>query len=291
VLLFHERDLATQEYFIQQASQDSEGADRAERMKTLLQDILGYVSVSTCRQLAILEYFSDEDELALGPCGLCDRCVAPARQPSKEISHDDAASVMAVLETVSWCMGRFGVSRIVEILRGSRSKAMLAHGAEDCPTYGTCRTRSKVSMTGLVRDLIDSAYLQVEGTEYPTLDLTRKGRELLQGISTVVLNQTEEQPQPESLLTKPSREGVASVVVPQVAPADPQLFERLRQLRTELAEEEGVSAFVIFHDKTLKAIAGHKPVTPAGLLEIPGIGALKAERYGRRVLEVVNGDK
>jgi ATP-dependent DNA helicase RecQ len=291
VLLFHERDLATQEYFIQQASQDSEGADRAERMKTLLQDILGYVSVSTCRQLAILEYFSDEDELALGPCGLCDRCVAPARQPSKEISHDDAASVMAVLETVSWCMGRFGVSRIVEILRGSRSKAMLAHGAEDCPTYGTCRTRSKVSMTGLVRDLIDAAYLQVEGTEYPTLDLTRKGRELLQGISTVVLNQTEEQPQPESLLTKPSREGVASVVVPQVAPADPQLFERLRQLRTELAEEEGVSAFVIFHDKTLKAIAGHKPVTPAGLLEIPGIGALKAERYGRRVLEVVNGDK
>jgi ATP-dependent DNA helicase RecQ len=116
VLLFHERDLATQEYFIQQASQDSEGADRAERMKTLLQDILGYVSVSTCRQLAILEYFSDEDERALGPCGLCDRCVAPARQPSKEISHDDAASAKAVLETVSWCMGRFGVSRIVEIL-------------------------------------------------------------------------------------------------------------------------------------------------------------------------------
>ena len=70
--------------------------------------------------------------------------------------------------------------------------------------------------------------------------------------------------------------------------SDPQLFERLRQLRTELAEEEGVAAFVIFHDRTLKAIAGYKPVTPAALMEIPGIGALKAERYGRRVLEVVN---
>ena len=156
VLLFHERDLATQEYFIQQASQDSEGADRAERMKTLLQDMLGYVSVSTCRQLAILEYFSDEAERALGPCGLCDRCVAPVRQPSREVSHDDAASAKAILETVSWCRGRFGVSRIVEILRGSRSKAMLAYGAEDCPTYGICRARSKLSMTGLVRDLIDS---------------------------------------------------------------------------------------------------------------------------------------
>jgi ATP-dependent DNA helicase RecQ len=83
---------------------------------------------------------------------------------------------------------------------------------------------------------------------------------------------------------------MSSVVAMRAAPVDPQLFERLRQLRTELAEEEGVAAFLIFHDKTLRAIAGHKPETSAALLEIPGIGALKAERYGRRVLEVVNGD-
>ena len=72
-LLFHERDLATQEYFIEQASKDPEGTDRAGRMRTLLQEMLAYVSTSTCRQLAILEYFSDDAELALGPCGLCDR--------------------------------------------------------------------------------------------------------------------------------------------------------------------------------------------------------------------------
>ena len=289
-MLFHERDLATQEYFIQQAAKDSEGAARAERMRTLLQEMLGYVSVPTCRQLAILEYFSDEAELAIGPCGICDRCVAPVRQPSREVSHDDTASAKAILETVSWCRGRFGVSRIVEILRGSRSKAMQAYGAEDCPTYGTCRARSKLSMTGLVKDLIDSAYLQVEDTEYPTLNMTRKGQEVLQGISAMVSKQAEE-PQPASPVKQLSGERVTFVVVPRASPADPQLFERLRQLRTELAEEEGVAAFVIFHDKTLKAIAGHKPVTPAALLEIPGIGALKAERYGRRVLEVVNGDK
>jgi len=289
VLLFHERDLATQEYFIQQAAQDPEGAERAGRMKTLLQEMLGYVSVSTCRQLAILDYFSDEAERALGPCGLCDRCAAPVRQPSREVSRDDTASAKAVLETVSWCRGRFGVSRIVEILRGSRSKTMQACGAEDCPTYGMCRARSKSSVTALVRELIDSAYLQVEGTEYPILDVTRKGREILQGVGAVQLNQAEE-PQLDSPVAKPSRERASSLVAPRASPADPQLFERLRQLRTELAEEEGVSAFLIFHDKTLKAIAGHKPVTSAALMEIPGIGALKAERYGRRVLEVVKGE-
>ncbi|HEY6260072.1 MAG TPA: RecQ family ATP-dependent DNA helicase [Nitrospiraceae bacterium] len=290
VLLFHERDLATQEYFIQQASQDSEGAERAERMKTLLQEMLGYVSVSTCRQLAILEYFSDDDERALGPCGLCDRCIAPVRQPTREVSHDNEVAAKAILETVSWCMGRFGVSRIVEILRGSRSKALLAYGAGNCPTYGTYRMFSKPAMTGLVKSLIDSGHLQVEGTEYPTLDVTHKGREVLQGIGAVVAKQTEEA-QSDLPMKKPSRESAGSVVAQRTLPVDPQLFERLRRLRTELAEEEDVAPFLIFHDKTLKAIAGHKPVSPAALLEISGIGALKVERYGRRVLEVVNGDK
>jgi ATP-dependent DNA helicase RecQ len=290
VLLFHERDLATQEYFIQQAAQGPEGAERAGRMNTLLQDMLGYVSVSTCRQLAILDYFSDEAERALGPCGLCDRCAVPVRQPSREVSQDDTASAKAILETVSWCRGRFGVSRIVEILRGSRSKAMQACGAEDCPTYGLCRARSKSSVTALVRALTDSAYLQVEGTEYPTLAVTRKGRELLQGVGVVRVKHAEAS-QPDAPVAKPSRERASAVAAPRARPADPQLYERLRQLRTELAEEEGVSAFLIFHDKTLKAIAGHKPVTSAALMEIPGIGALKAERYGRRVLGVVNGDQ
>jgi ATP-dependent DNA helicase RecQ len=289
-LLFHERDLATQEYFIQLAAKDPEGSDRAARMRTLLQEMLGYVSVPTCRQLAILDYFSDEVERALGPCGLCDRCVAPAQQASREVSRDDAASAKAVLETVSWCGGRFGVSRIVEILRGSRSKALLAFGGEACPTYATCRARSKPSVTGLVKDLIDSGYLQVEGAEYPTIDLTSRGQEILRGTGIVVLKGGEERPRAVPA-EKSSRERPAPVVTLGSSPLDQQVFERLRQLRTELAEEENVAPFVIFHDKTLKAIASHKPATTAALLEVPGIGDLKAERYGRRVLAVVNGEK
>ncbi|MBH0202279.1 MAG: ATP-dependent DNA helicase RecQ [Nitrospira sp.] len=287
VLLFHERDLATQEYFIDQALKDSEGIARAERMRTLLREMLGYVSVPSCRQLAILEYFSDEVELALGSCGLCDRCLAPARQPSRPISDETEVSEKAILETVSWCMGRFGMGRIVDILRGSRSKALLAYGAEQCPTYGICRAQTKVSVTNLVKALIGSGYLQVEGTEYPTLDVTPKGREVLQGICTVALEQAEDDPSGGSV-KQPRRSHTAFVRIPQASPPDNQLFERLKQLRMELAEEEGVAPFLIFHDKTLKAIAGDKPVTSAALLEIPGIGELKAERYGRRLLAIVN---
>ncbi|MEK9139434.1 MAG: ATP-dependent DNA helicase RecQ, partial [Nitrospirota bacterium] len=142
-LLFHERDLATQDYFIDQALKDPEGVARAERMRTLLQEMLGYVSGASCRQLAILQYFSGEAELALGTCGLCDRCVAPARQLSRRVSQETDATATAILDTVSWCMGRFGIGRIVDMLRGSRSKTLLAYGAENCPTYGICRAQTK----------------------------------------------------------------------------------------------------------------------------------------------------
>ena len=289
VLLFHERDVATQEYFIEQASKGPDGGDRAGRMKTLLQEMMGYVSTSTCRQLAILEYFSDEAERALGPCGLCDRCVAPIRRPSRTASQEMTVSARDVLETVSWSGGRFGLNRIVDILRGSRSKALLACGAAGCPTYGICRAQTKPSVTARVKGLIDSGYLQVEGTEYPTLEVTRKGREVLQGISASALEQVGGQ-QPTGSAPKPRRSSAALAGIPEVMPPDRQLIERLRHLRAELAEEEGVAPFLIFHDQTLKAIAGSKPGTSAALLEIPGIGEIKAERYGQRVLAVVNGD-
>jgi len=288
LLLFHERDVATQEYFIQQASKESGNAPRVARMKTLLKDLLDYVSVATCRQLAILEYFSDDAERALGPCGLCDRCQRPLPLPSG-IADDEAACANAVLAAVSWCGGRFGVTRIVEMLRGSRAKSLLASGAEDCPGYGSYQGWSKTALTRLVRGLIDSGHLQVEGLEYPTLELTRRGQDVLKGLASVQVS-------PVAAFSPPSRlrspvggrdEAAAASLTSSV---DPHLFERLRQLRKELAEEEGVAPFVIFHDKTLRTIAGHKPDTLSALLEIPGIGEVKVERYGRRVLGIVNDD-
>ena len=286
-LLFHERDVATQEYFISQASKDSDGAERVRRMTTLLQELLAYVSTSTCRQLAILEYFGDQAEIALGPCGLCDRCVTPVRKP-KPLVPQRHAIAPAILETVAWCGGRFGLGRIVDILRGSRSKALAAYHVADCPTYGLCRAEAKPFVTNHVKALVGSGYLHVEGTEYPILELTSKGREVLQGVRTVECEQEEDAVSPEPV-HKPHRSDGALTGMSMPSVPDRQLVERLRQLRTELAEEEGVAPFLIFHDKTLKAIAGSKPETRAALLEIPGIGEMKAERYGRRVLAVVSG--
>lgn len=284
LLLFHERDVATQEYFIQQASKESGNSARAERMKTLLQDMLDYVSVRTCRQLAILDYFSDEAERVLGPCGLCDRCAVPSAV-RETVAGDEAACARAFVAAVAWCGGRFGVTRIIELLRGSRSKTLLAYGAEACPEYGLYQAWSKPALSRVATALIDRGYLQVEGEAYPTLDVTRRGRECLEGIRPVELGRAESSPPTPS--SQPW--GLQGSSMPALlSPVDPQLFERLRQLRKELAEEEGVAPFVIFHDKTLRTIAGHRPMTLSALRDISGIGEVKVERYGRRVLNVVN---
>jgi ATP-dependent DNA helicase RecQ len=287
-LLFHERDLATQEYFIEQASRDPSNTGRADRMRTLLSEMMAYVSTPTCRQLAILHYFNDADEQALGPCNLCDRCISSQPVDRRAQDDEDDANAKAVMETISWCGGRFGVSRIVDIVRGSRSKTMLAYGAEDCPTYGRCKTQSKLSVTQLVKRLIDAGYLRIEGLDYPTLAITRIGQEVLQGSRSVTLEKLPGETVQEPA-GKPTRERLLPAAVPKSALVDHQLFERLRRLRLELAEEEGVAPFVIFHDKTLRTIASHKPLTSAALLAIPGIGETKAERYGRRVLELLTG--
>jgi ATP-dependent DNA helicase RecQ len=147
-----------------------------------------------------------------------------------------------------------------------------------------------VSLTRLLKNLIDSRYLHVEGLEYPTLDLTRRGQEVVDGVTSVELNQSAA-PTAASLPKAPVTIEGNSVAGSLMTSMDPQLFERLRQLRKELAEEEGVAPFVIFHDKTLRTIAGHKPETLTALLEIPGIGEVKVERYGRRVLGVVNEEE
>jgi ATP-dependent DNA helicase RecQ len=285
VLLFHERDVATQEYFIQQASTEAGHADRADRMRTLLNDMIAYVSVRSCRQLAILDYFNDDNERALGPCGLCDGCVSASRHDPTISSHDDDEVARAILDTVSWCGGRFGVTRIVEILRGSRSKAMLSYGSDSCPTYGSCRAESKPAVTRMVKDLIDEGYLQVEGSEYPTVDLTARGEHVLKGTGALVLKKSTDVSM-QATIAKPA---APRPVLAKSSLSDPQLYERLRRLRTELAEEEGVAPFVVFHDKTLRTIANEKPGTTAALLEIPGIGEIKVERYGRRLLEIVKG--
>ncbi|ALA60794.1 RecQ family ATP-dependent DNA helicase [Nitrospira moscoviensis] len=287
VILFQERDIGTQEFFIQQAAKEPGEQGQAERMRALLKDMVRYASGMACRQLDILNYFGDTAESALGPCGQCDRCLDPPVLVEAK-GGAEVECARAVLRGVSRLNGRFGVTTIVEMLRGSRAKAILARGLDRYPGYGDLRGWRQPAVTRIVRRLVASDHLRIDGTEYPVVEITATGMQMLAG--SVPLVWQEERP----VQKEQPREQPAGTPASPPSPAtglarDPELFERLRALRRELAHEEGVAPFVIFHDKTLREIAGRKPETREALLEIPGIGDAKADRYGRRVLAVVKG--
>ncbi|MEW6246835.1 MAG: ATP-dependent DNA helicase RecQ [Nitrospirota bacterium] len=258
VLLFHRQDVRTQEYFIKQS-----GNEQADTLRELLRRMVAYTSVETCRQLAFLDYFGDIDERALGPCGRCDRCLDPPTTGATATDPEEHAAVQAVLHTVACLHGRFGATRIVEVLHGGLSKQVTRLRLHTMAGFGQLRSWRRPAITGLVQRLIASGYLRVEGLEFPVLEITAKGASMLDGKEPLL-------PSSSSL------------------PNDADLFERLRRLRTHLAAEEGVAPFVVFHDKTLRLIASRRPASVAELGEIPGIGPAKLERYGRKVVEIVN---
>ncbi len=198
-LLFHHRDVGTQEFFIKQSP-----GGHAEALRDLLRQIVAYASIETCRQLALLDYFGDVEETALGPCGQCDRCLeAPA---SCETDADLLAAARSVLQAVARFHGRFGATKIVEVLHGSLSKSVLGLGLHTTPSFGRLKTLTRPAIGRIVRRLTASGHLRVEGLEFPLLELTDKGARVLDGSDPLLWEKDSPAPVPrQSRLYKKSQ--------------------------------------------------------------------------------------
>lgn len=293
VLLFQHSDLRTQEFFIQKAGEGAT-AGQAEEQRELLRQMVAYAYSTSCRQLTLLEYFGDVEETALGPCGHCDRCLDPA--PASEEDREVVQAVCAVLATVARFHGRFGVGRVTDILHGGPSKQTRGPGLHTAggvgPLGGGAMRWSRAGIGRLLHRLVASGHLRLEGLEFPVLEMTAKGAAVLDGIAPLAWDarSSELAGLPDS--TKETRAtrhtSPSGGVKGELNAMDRQLFERLRRFRAEIALEEGVAPFVVFHDKTLRHLACARPASAEALEAIPGIGPAKIERYGRRVLEVIN---
>lgn len=296
VLLFQHSDVSTQEFFIQKLPErlpagGSLDVQRQEACRELLRHMVAYAYSRTCRQLTLLEYFGDVEETRLGPCGQCDRCLsAPAMI---EVRGERLEHARTVLATVARFQGRFGVTKITDILYGSTSKDVLGLRLHLTEPFGRLRTLGRSEISRLLRRLIASGHIAIDGLEFPVLELTAKGSAVLKGAESLVW---EQDPSPDGFAdngrksaappaasseprAQDGREGGAAV--------DGALYARLRQLRTALAREDGLAPFMVFHDKTLRSIASLRPRSLAALETVPGIGPAKLERYGRKILEVV----
>jgi ATP-dependent DNA helicase RecQ len=289
VLLFQQSDVATQEFFIQKLGEGlpESGTDvsqRQEACRELLRRMVSYAYSQTCRQLTFLNYFGDLEETTLGPCGECDLCSSPP--VAAEADEEMLQHARMVLATVDRFQGRFGATRVTDVLYGSTGKAVLDLRLHTTESFGRLRSLGRSGVTRLIRRLAASGHVVFDGLEFPVVTLSAKGMAVLKGTERLVWGQVDgKRPtvEPHRSIEKPSRTAPLHDSHP-----DRGLFERLRALRARIAAEEGVASFLVFHDKTLRHIASLRPTSISLLESVPGIGPAKLERYGKKVLQVVN---
>jgi ATP-dependent DNA helicase RecQ len=246
-----------------------------ESARTLLRDMERYAAATSCRHRALVGYFGQQ--LAAGPCGACDWCLG-------ELEQVDEPLVLAqkILSAVARTGQRFGVGHVVAVLRGEASESVTTRGHQGLSVFGLLRQLSPAELRGYLDQLTQAGLLARTGDQYPTLQLTASGAELLKGRGEVVLFR---QPRPTARRSrKAGARGDASW-----ANVDEALFEALRAMRAELARARGVPPYVIFHDATLRELARLKPASIEALYGVSGIGARKAEQFGHAVLDVISG--
>lgn len=168
---------------------------------------------------------------------------------------------------------RYGTSLIIDVLRGANTDRIRAEGFNRLSTYGLLAKSSKGEVRDIMTLLAAEGYLAVVGEDYPVLKVTEKSRALLQGKVQLSMN-------------RPFKERTSQVEL-ATEDVNGQLMQVLRQLRRDMAENLHLPPYIIFTDRTLQDLARRMPVTEEALLEVHGIGAVKAAKYGAPFLSVI----
>jgi ATP-dependent DNA helicase RecQ len=250
---------------------DGEG-DRAhkQRMGQHLDAMLALCETVSCRRQQLLGYFGETSE----PCGNCDTCLSPPEAFDGTIPAQKLLSTVVRLQRER--NQRFGAGQLIDILLGRETERVRQHRHDELRTFGIGTELSEQEWRGVVRQLLAQGLLAVQG-EYGTLGLTTAASAVLDGSRQVLLRR---EPERRAKAAKRS----AGVELPEAARG---LFEKLREWRADVAREQGVPAYIVFGDATLRGIAVTRPATLEELATISGVGEKKLEAYGEGVLEVV----
>jgi ATP-dependent DNA helicase RecQ len=248
----------------------SEERKRLERLK--LDALLGYCESTACRHQSILRYFGESHP---GACDQCDNCLHPV-----ETWQATQVAQMA-LSCVYRTGQRFGVGHLIDVLSGKVTAQVERFGHDKVSTFGIGKTLNQNQWSGVYRQLIAAGLLEADMAAYGGLKLTEAARPVLKGEQEVWLRRDAE---PEKRMSKAERSARAKEAF-EGANDDP-LWQALKAKRLELAREQGVPPYVIFHDSTLLEIHNRKPQTLDEMGQISGIGQAKLQKYGDEFLQV-----
>ncbi|GAA3604916.1 DNA helicase RecQ [Kineosporia mesophila] len=262
---------------------DSSEGDLAHRrmLSGHLDAMLALCETVDCRRVQLLNYFGEQAQ----PCGNCDTCLAPPQ------TWDGTVPAQKLLSTVYRLQSernqKFGAGQSIDILLGKKTEKVTKFRHDELSVFGIGTELSESQWRGVVRQLLAKNLLAVEG-EYSTLTLTEGSSAVLRREREVMMRTEPEKPARSSGSGRSSG-GKASPAI-DLTPEATVVFEKLRAWRAGVAKEQGLPAYVIFHDKTLRQIATLVPTSLQQLGTVDGVGQAKLEKYGEQVLETLSAE-
>ena len=254
---------------IRQMLEGSPGNDQFKRVeRDKLNAMLGLCEITSCRREMLLRYFGDILEK---PCGNCDTCIEPPQ------TWDGTVAVQKALSCVFRTGQRYGVSYLIDVLRGADNERIRSQGHDKVSTFGIGEDLSSNQWKSVFRQLVANGYLQADAEGFGGLVLTELCRPLLRGETTLQLRKD-----PETKRSKRNGSGSRKFEV-----SDPDGWEALRACRKQLADDQGVPPYVIFHDATLLEILERRPRSLDAMADISGVGQAKLDRYGQAFLDTL----
>ncbi|HXD38945.1 MAG TPA: DNA helicase RecQ [Ramlibacter sp.] len=255
------------------------GEDFKQVMRGKLDALLALAEATDCRRVRLLGYFGEASQ----PCGNCDNCQHP---PQIWDGTEAARKLLSTIYRVQQQSGiSFGAGHVMDIVRGKQTEKVAQFGHERLSTFGIGADFSETQLRGVLRQLIATGALAVDGQAFNTLKLTDGSRAVLKGQTLVQLRESVSLP-PASRRRKAAAKA-APAVAAGLTDSGQARFAALKSWRAEVARAHNLPAYVIFHDATLAAIAALAPRTLDDLQGISGIGAKKLDAYGAEVLRVV----
>ncbi|MEJ2400116.1 MAG: DNA helicase RecQ [Xanthomonadales bacterium] len=264
LLLFGAQDAAMARYQIEQGGNEAQRRIEGHKLNAMV----GFAESLSCRRRVLLGYLG---EALPEDCGNCDVCLDPPER------FDGTEAARKVLSCVYRVGQRFGMKHVVDVLRGADNERIRRFGHDRLSTWGIGAEFSHAEWMSLTRQLIHQGLLEQDIANWSVLRLTPDAARVLRDGDPVELARPRIR---QKAKKKPA-------IALELGPPDQELFERLRALRKELAEEAGVPPYIVFGDAALVEMSRAKPASEAELLAVNGVGEVKLQRYGRAFLDAI----
>ncbi len=286
LMCWQQSDLPLRRRLLESPSSDSAtDPDVLEHKWNLFLELIRWADGAACRHDAILRYFGDEAETLHG-CGRCDVCLALGSVD--DVSSEEASTLARkLLSGVARVQNRYGLKQAVRLLRGESEDRLARDGLTQVATFGLLRDRSEPWVQRALSRCVTAGWVAFSGDQHPVVRLTDDGVAVMRGQRVARWLPPADAALPGSTKSRGAR---AARIAPDEEPLDAieqLLFESLREVRLDLAKTEGVPAYVIAHDRTLRELARLQPRSRTEIGAVPGFGPSKIERYADAFLRVI----